>query len=79
MFVGDGDTIGDPADAELIREALGDAAVHYQMIHGGHLTFLAGKDMSYFTKDVMDLLAKYHPLSKETENSSFYPWSNFLQ
>ena len=66
MFVGDSDSLGDAVDAEYLKEALGDSVAHYQLIHGGHLTFLAGKDMSYWTTDVMGLLSQYHPISQET-------------
>ena len=62
MFVGDSDELGDPIDAEYTKEAIGDAVVHYQLINGGHETFLVGKDMTYWTKDVMNLLSQYHPI-----------------
>ena len=57
MFVGDADELGDPVDAEYTKEAIGDAVVDYKLIPGGHLTFLDGKDMSYWTQDVMELFA----------------------
>ena len=63
MFVGDSDILGDAVDAEYTKEAIGDAVIHYSLIHGGHLTFLVGKDMTYWTTDVMNLLAQYHPIS----------------
>lgn len=65
MFVGTVDTLADKEDAEWTRDTLGDNMIHYQMIDGGHMTFLIGKDMSYFTEDVMMLLQEYQPLSSE--------------
>jgi hypothetical protein len=53
MFVGDVDTLADPYDAEWTRNIIGDAVKHYKTIHGGHATFLVGKDMTWFTNDVM--------------------------
>jgi hypothetical protein len=36
--------------------------VHYEEIAAGHLTFMVGIDMTYFTTGVMGLLAEYHPV-----------------
>ena len=80
MFVGDSDILGDAVDAEYTREAIGDAVIHYSLIHGGHLTFLVGKDMTYWTNDVMNLLAQYHPVSSEPHlQIPPLPWFSFLQ
>lgn len=62
MFVGRYDVLADPVDARWTRDQIGEAVVHYQEIDGGHETFLLGKDMTFFTKDVMDLLEWYHPV-----------------
>lgn len=62
MFVGKDDTLATPTDAEWTRDQIGDAVIHYSLIEGGHLSFMVGKDMSYFTTDVMNLLAEYNPL-----------------
>lgn len=58
MFVGNEDMLADPTDAEWARDTIGSPVVHYQMINGGHLTFMIGKDMSWFN-DVMDVVKKY--------------------
>lgn len=55
MFAGIEDILADTTDAEWTRDQIGDNIVHYEEIHAGHLTFLVGKDMSYFNT-VMDLL-----------------------
>jgi len=62
MFVGDADILADETDAYWTYQTIGSDVFHYQIIRGGHLTFLIGKDMSYFTQDVMNILAKYQPL-----------------
>ena len=61
MFVGHSDILADPVDAAWTAETI-NSLVHYQEIVGGHLSFMVGKDMSYFTQDVMNLIKKYQPL-----------------
>ena len=62
MFVGNIDTLADKTDAEWTRDEIGSPVVHYQLIDGGHLTFIVGKDMTWFSNDVMDLIKEYSPL-----------------
>ena len=62
LFVGQSDKLADVEDAQWIKSQLGDKAVHYQEIVGGHISFMIGKDMSYFTEDVIGLLSQYHPI-----------------
>lgn len=62
LFAGKADKLADVEDAQWVRDTIGDAVVHYQEIEGGHISFMIGKDMSYFTNDVMGLLQQYHPL-----------------
>jgi hypothetical protein len=33
------------------------------MIPGGHLTFMIGKDMSWFSNDVMAVVQQYSPVT----------------
>ena len=64
MFVGSEDDLGDPTDAQWARDRInegGDALKHYQEMPGGHITFMIGKDMSYFN-NVTSLLSQYNPL-----------------
>lgn len=49
MFVGKVDELADPIDAMWAYKQIGSPVVHYELIDGGHLTFLIGKDMSYFS------------------------------
>jgi len=63
MIVAESDHLADPEDAEITRDALGDACVHYQTIQGGHGTFVFGYDGSWMTDDVIALLNQYHPIS----------------
>ena len=62
IFPGTADILADVPDAEWTKDAIGGAVVHFQRVDAGHATFLVGNDMSYFTKDVMDLLKRYQPL-----------------
>lgn len=62
MFVGKEDTLADPEDAEWAYRTIGSPVVHYQEIDGGHLTFMIGKDMSWFN-DVMTLIEHYNPVT----------------
>lgn len=40
---------------------IGDAVISYQEIAGGHVTYIIGKDMTWFTDNVMGLLGTYNP------------------
>jgi hypothetical protein len=64
MFVGSVDTLADPKDSEWTRNEIGSPVVHYQEILGGHLTFMIGKDMTWFSQDVMGIIEQYHPVSE---------------
>ena len=45
----------------ILRDAIGaDNLYHYEEIVADHQSFLVGKDMSYFTVSVMDILRKTH-------------------
>jgi len=63
--------LADTRDALWTKDQMGDAVVHYQEIHAGHLTFMVGKDMSYWTQDAMKLLKKYQPLPVTDRNDVF--------
>ena len=36
--------------------------MHYEELEGGQSTFLIGKDMIYFKRGVLILLAAFHPI-----------------
>ena len=55
MFVGNKDELADVKDNKWALEQMKNAAVHYQEYNLGHMTFMIGKDMSYFF-DVIDIL-----------------------
>lgn len=59
VFVGKYDIVATPTDGQWTVDQIGDAVVHYQEINGGHLTFVVGKDVSWFTEDVMGILNEY--------------------
>jgi len=62
MFTGNADILADLTDSRWTRDRIGDNVVHYEEINAGHLTFMVGKDMSYFSEGVMGLLRQYHPV-----------------
>ena len=68
MFTGTYDTLADLTDARWTRDRIGDNIVHYEEIAAGHLTFLVGKDMTYWSDGVMTLLEQYHPLPTSNES-----------
>ena len=55
MFTGSEDPLADVTDSRWTRDQIGDNIVHYEEVEAGHLTFLVGKDMTYFNT-VMGLL-----------------------
>ena len=59
IFAGLSDPLANTIDAKWIRDELGANCIKYQEIAGGHETFQIGKDMDYFSKDVMQLLVNY--------------------
>ena len=61
MYMAKHDKLLLPQDAKYSYESLKDAVVDYREINGGHLTFMTGKDMSYFKDNVMNLIKKYNP------------------
>ena len=66
MFVGESDLLANPKDAEWTKEQIGEAVIYYQQMAGGHLSFLVGKDMTYFKTNVMNLIQEYHPVYAKT-------------
>ena len=66
LFAGTHDILATIEDVKSIKEMLGpDADYHYEEINADHLSFTIGKDMSYFTETVMEILMKHQPLSNE--------------
>jgi len=61
MFVGSEDDLGDPTDCEWAKSQMNSSVLkHYEIVNGGHATFMVGKDMSYF-KQVLNLVKQYNP------------------
>ena len=57
IFAGTHDVLADQVDAHWIRDKLKpETLVHYEDINAGHLTFIVGKDMTYWSEGVMSLL-----------------------
>jgi hypothetical protein len=62
MFVGRHDVLATIEDATWARDQIGSDVFHFQVVNGSHLSFCIGKDMSYFTEDVIGILGQYQPL-----------------
>jgi hypothetical protein len=58
FFRAEGDKLADKIDTDWTRDTIGDAVVHDSTMNGGHLTFMIGKDMTYFN-DVMNIIDFY--------------------
>jgi hypothetical protein len=54
------DALSSAADSLILVDQI--KPMFVKTIRGGHATFLVGKDMTFFTRDVMGLLEKYHSL-----------------
>ena len=79
IFAGIHDTIADMEDALWIKDTLKpEVLVDFEQIEAGHLTFMVGKDMTYWSTNVMGLLAQYHPIPG-TEEVSELEIAEFLQ
>lgn len=63
MYMAKHDKILMPVDAKYSYDSLKGAVVDYREINGGHLTFMTGKDMTYFKDNIMNLMQKYNPLN----------------
>jgi len=59
MFVGTSDELATDIDNQWARTQL-NTLKFFKEYPLGHLSFLVGKDMSYFN-DVMSILNQYHP------------------
>ena len=82
MYTGNVDILADLTDSRWTRDRIGDNVVHYEEIDAGHLTFMVGKDMTYFTEGVMGLLQQYHPVTAAavaTGEAESYSFEKFIQ
>ena len=57
MFIGTRDELATTQDNRWARDQIGDAVAFYREYNMGHLSFLVGNDMAYFTTDVMNILS----------------------
>ena len=61
LFVGNYDILSTKEDDRKLKETLGDSLGEYHEVEADHLSLLLGKDMRYFTDDVMRILKEQHP------------------
>jgi hypothetical protein len=62
MIAGSLDHLSTVEDTRWASTKLDKVLIHYQEYELGHLSYFIAKDMTYFTRDVMNLLDRYHPL-----------------
>ena len=60
-FHGNYDALTEEADIQWLFGELGDSLVYEQQIYAGHIGFLVGEDMSWFSGAAMEQIKKYHP------------------
>merc|ERR1719163_1515298 len=58
FFRAAGDKLADKIDTDWTANTIGDAVVHDSTMNGGHLTFMIGRDMTFFN-DVMNIIDFY--------------------
>ena len=63
MYVAKHDRIIYPVDSRWARDVLGSSVVDYQEIDGGHVTFMVGKDQTYFLDGALSQIRKYNPIN----------------
>ena len=61
MLVGKQDDMTGLEDPRWAKNHIGDNMVYYEEIEANHFSFMLGKDMTYMTETVIDLLQEYHP------------------
>ena len=71
MFVGNTDQLATVDDNRWAKTQLA-TLKFYKEYSLGHLSFMIGKDMSYFTVDVMNILKQYHPVKLEGEEEKTF-------
>lgn len=71
MFAGSEDQVvpieGNRELREIFRTAPDDPVIEYQEVPADHMTFVLGKDMSYFER-VIDLLNRYNKMGEGKRN-----------
>ena len=53
-FHGNYDALTEDADIQWLFQELGDSLVYEQQLYAGHITFLVGEDMAWFSGAAMD-------------------------
>lgn len=76
MFGGNYDKLADPQDVAWTHDQIKDTVFFFKTYDLGHMSFAIAKDMSYFTKDVMTVLAKYNDKCTENNLDSNYEAGN---
>jgi hypothetical protein len=70
LFVGTSDQLATVDDNRWAKTQL-KTLKFYKEYSLGHLSFMIGKDMTYFSVDVMNMLKEYHPATVAEEAQTF--------
>lgn len=70
LFVGNLDQLATVDDNRWAKTQL-KTLKFYKEYNLGHLSFMIGKDMTYFSGDVMNMLKEYHPAKVAEQEQSF--------
>jgi len=70
LFVGNSDQLATVDDNRWAKTQL-KTLKFYKEYNLGHLSFMIGKDMTYFSADVMNMLKEYHPAKVAEEEQTF--------
>lgn len=62
LYRGTLDDLADVKDTAWLADQMKSTLVFDNEYRMGHISFLIGKDMSWFTVDAMYMFEKYHPL-----------------
>ena len=64
LMSGDKDPLADPIDVNWITQQLGSNVVFAKEYHLNHTGFVMANDMTFFSKDAVEQLHKFNPVSK---------------
>ena len=60
LFWGSYDALTEPDDIDWLHNQLALSVIHVEKLEAGHATFLIGKDMSWFSGTVLELINEHH-------------------
>jgi hypothetical protein len=65
LFSGSLDGLATPADVAWLKSQISEHVVFAQEYKLDHFSFVIAKDMSYFTRDVVNVIQQYNPTGSQ--------------